>query len=356
MNVSPDAEDDIHAELRVAMDEIQAREEPEIVETDPAPEPEAEGRTRGADGRFVGKEPEEAAEPETAPEVAADPADPAPEDAPVIPDAFAVAPQYAKKAVRENWAALPAEVRQELHEREREVHQALTRQDGERNFGKAVQQVVAPYEGFIKSLGAEPVQAFEYLLKTDYALRTASPEQKKAMFLQAAKDYGIDLGTQGEGNYLDPPVLQDPALVQRISQLETALNADKDARREQESAALNATIDAFAADPKNVFFDRVSPLMATLLQSGQFEDLPTAYEAAVLADPETRALHLAAKSEEEDRKRQAAAKVKTEAARAASVSVTGAPGQAAMPAQLNGSSGSIEDDIKAALAEVSSRV
>lgn len=349
--LEPVAETSIEDDIRAAMAE---HAEPVA---EPVAEPEAEAdeaapeRARGPDGKFAAKE---TPEPEIAPEAA-----PEPVDEPVITDPFALAPQYAKKAVKENWAALPAEVRQELHEREKEVHQQFTRFDEERNFGKSVKQVVAPYEGFIKSLGADPVQAFDYLLRTDYNLRTAPVEQRKAMFIQAAKDYGIDFNNYAMG--VDEPATNAPqydprieTLQQQINRLENEHNNVIQATQERERQTLDQQIDSFASDPANVHFDRLSPMMAVLIQNGQAENLDKAYEMALFADPETRALHLAATSEAEERKRTAAATAQAQAARNASVSVTGAPGLA-VPAPME-SSGSIEDDIRSAIRLVSDRV
>lgn len=350
--IEPAAETSIEDDIRAAIAEHSAEPEPA---PEVEPEPEAEDapteRPRGPDGKFAAKEtPEPEIEPEAAPE---------PVEEPIAPDPFALAPQYAKKAVKENWSSLPAEVRQELHEREKEVHQQFTRFDEERNFGKAVKQVVAPYEGFIKSLGADPVQAFDYLIRTDYNLRTAPPEQRKAMFLQAAKDYGIEFNDAGYG--IDAPANGTPAadprietLQERINRLEFERNNDIQAAQERERQTLDQQIESFASDPAHAYFDRLRPMMAALLQSGQAENLDKAYEMALFADPETRALHLAATREAEERKRTAAATAQAQAARNASVSVTGAPGLA-VPAPME-SSGSIEDDIRSAIRLVSDRV
>jgi hypothetical protein len=273
-------------------------------------------------------------------------------DEPVIPDRYGVPPQYAKKAIREKWGELPGEVRQELHDREREIHQQMTRFDEERTFGKKVKEVVAPYEGFIKSLGADPVQAFDYLIKTDYALRTAPIEQRKALFMKAAADYGV----QFDGTETAP--INDPRLEsmqQQLARLEQERNADIQARQEQEQRSIEQQIADFSSRPENVYFDRVSPTMAALLQSGQADSLEKAYEMAVFADPETRALQLAAQAEQSQRTATQIKSAQAAKARSASVSVTGAPGPA-VPASSPTSAGSLEDDIRNAIAASSGRI
>ena len=352
MTDSPDLS--LEEELRAAMDGLKESPaiEGEVVEAGPL--------ERDEGGRFKAKEAtEEVAEEtpvESAPEVVEDPAAGA-AAAEAAPDPYAVPPTSADKAVREKWAELPPEVREGIHRREIDVHKGFTKWDEERNFGKRVREVVQPFEGFIKSLGAEPIQAVDYLIKTDYALRTAEPNARAQMFLKAAKDYGVDLSllTQDAANLQanHDPVVE--TLQQRIFRLENQLQNDTNARRESEQEQISQSIADFASKPEHVHFPRVQAMMATLMEAGHADSLEKAYDMAVLADPETRALHLAAQREAEDRKRTEAAKAKAEAARKASVSVTGAPGSA-VPTLTSESSGSLEDDIRNAIRAAEGRV
>jgi len=343
---SPEAaERTIEEDVAAAMEAVQAN----------APAEDDTGPARGPDGKFAAKEVAAEPEPEAEPAPAAEPAPVAEEtEQPAIPDKFALPPNYAKKAIKENWSSLSPDVRRELHERETEFHKQFTRFDEDRNFGKQVKEVVAPYEPFIRSLGADPVQAFDYLIKTDYALRTAPPEQRKQMFLQAAKDYGINFsadevigGTSNAPAY-DPRV---ETLAQQIARLEQAQQSAIQAQQLQEQQGLEQQIADFASRPDRPFFDRVSPMMAALLQSGAANDLDQAYDMAVHADPETRALQLASQQSQRTPTSQAA----VAKAKAASASVTGAPGYA-VPASSPQSSGSLEDDIRAAWQAATGRI
>ena len=342
----------LEEDLAAAVEAVNAK----VDDTPPVEEaPTSDGPARGPDGKFAPKEPPAEDEGQkgqieanntSEPELSASPE-------PVIPDRFALPPQYAKKGIRDKWAELPAEVRQELHERESDFHKQLTRNDEERNFGKQVKQVVAPYEPFIRSLGADPVQAVDYLIKTDYALRTAPPEQRKALLIKAAADYGVNLNDHDLSMAAPSPA--DPrveTLQQRLERLESERNRDIRERQLAEQRSIEQQIADFSSRPENAFFDRVSPMMATLLQSGQADSLEKAYEMAVYADPETRALQLAAQAEQSQRSTALEKQAQAQKARAASVSVTGAPGLTA-PASSPTSSGSLEEDIRAAIAATS---
>lgn len=348
--MTPPEETTLEQDLAAAIAEHKAAETPAepVVEPEAVQEPEAaetpsSGPERDESGRF---------KPKAAEEPAAEPTAEEPKVEPVIPDRYALAPTYAKKGIRDNWKDLPLDVRSELHEREREFHQQLTRNDEDRSFGKKVKEVVGPYEGFIKGLGADPVQAVDYLIKTDYALRTAPPEQRKAMFIKAAADYGI---TFGEAEFGAHTPVSDPrveTMHQRIERLEREQQSAIQARQLAEQQTIEQQIADFAADPAHVYFDRVSPFMGILIQSGQAKTLPEAYEMAVYADPETRALQLATKAPEQSQRSE---QDKAQAARRASASVTGAPGLA-VPASQTGSDGSLEDDIRHAIRASDARI
>lgn len=352
MNVSPDdetpeVEESLEDSLRAAFAEANAEpvaaDETQVADAEPIVD-ESPTRERDEHGRFKPKEAkEEASVEESSPSPSSTPE--ASEEK-ISPDPYGLAPQYAGPAIKGKWNDLPPDVREEIVKRDREVHQTFTRFDEERNFGKAVKAVVAPFEPLIRSLGAEPAQAIDYLLKADYQLRMGSPEQKRAMFMKVAQDYGINIG--------DAPQQQaqvDSAVetaLQRIARLEAELNNANNVRRETEQAEIAQSIEAFASDPEHVYFEQVKPEMAALLQAGQAWSLKEAYDKAVWANPETRALHLEATRREEDRKRTAAAREQAEKARRASPSVTGAPGSA-VPPPMNGSSNSVEDDVRAAM-------
>jgi len=337
-NAETTIEEDLAAALAAHAPEPAAEE---VVET---PAEDDKGPERAPDGKFKAKE--DAPEPEAATDAPA-------EEAPVIPDRYGVPPNYAKKAIREKWGELPSEVRQELHEREREFHQQLTKYDEDRNFGKKVKEVVAPFEGFIRSLGAEPLQAVDYLVKTDYALRTAPPEQRKALFLKAAADYGIQL--DGVAMDVAPTDPRLETLQQRLDRLEREQSSAMQAKQFEEQRSLEQQIEDFRSKPENVYFDRVSPMMASLLSSGAAQTLEQAYDMAVHADPETRVLQLAAKTAAEESQRSQQQKAAAQRAKAASVSVTGAPGTV-VPASSPSSAGSLEDDIRQAIHAASGRI
>lgn len=367
MNPSPDEEtpevveesleDTVRAAYAAANEESEAADETQVADAAPVVD-ESPSRERDEHGRFKPKAGDASAGEGEAGKTGSNAADPdhQNQDGIVTPDPYGLAPQYAGPAIKAKWNTLDPEIREEISKRDREVHQQFTRYDEERNFGKTIKTMVQPYEGLIRSMGAEPTQAIDYLLKTDYMLRTAAPDQKRAMFLKAAQDYGIDLGQPGEASqqqFQNNPMLE--TALQRIDRLEREQNDARSAARETEQAEIEGSIEAFAGTPGHEYFDRVRPLMATLMANGHAESLQEAYDQAVKAHPETSALHLAAMRETEDRKRTAAAAEQAARARRASPSVTGAPGSAVLPLANGSASNSVEDDVRLAIQSVAGR-
>lgn len=313
--------DDVAADLAAAIAEVEGTEKP-----------------RDEEGKFTAEQETTAAvEPET-------PAEPVKELPP--------APQSWGASVKGKWGELPEEVRSEILKREQDIHKALTSGDGELRLGREFKNAVAPYEAQIRAEGATPVQAVESLLNTAYILRNGTPEQKKALIINTAKQYNIDLGAAHvEQEYVDPTIAQ---LQQEIAQLKRVADPDyirSTLTKEIESTKIQSDIAAFASDPAHVHFETVKPLMASILGSGQAKDLKEAYDMACMANPTIRSTLEAAKNAELEAKR----KQENLAKKRAASSVTGSP---AVPsnAQTTNPKSSVEDDLRAAFDALESRV
>lgn len=235
------------------------------------------------------------------------------------------APQSWGANVKAKWNELPHDIQAEIARREEEIHKGFTRLDEERNLGKQVKDVVTPYMPMLTSEGAHPVQAIQSLLNTAYILRTATPDKKAQLFAQLAQEYGVDMNQIPQAEYKDPHL---QAIEQRQAYLEQELQRERAFKAQQENHAIESEINAFASDPKHVHFETVKAHMAALLQNGLARDLQDAYDQAVYARPDIRSTLLEQQRYETEAKRQAEIKQKAQAARAAAVSVTGAPGVA----------------------------
>lgn len=290
-----DAPLDLRGEIENAIKEVKEKEAPdEVREEKPA-------KQRDETGKFAKKE------------VVDKPVDETPKT---------VAPQSWKAEYKDKFATLPPEIQAEIMRREEEVDKTIKNQDEERLFGKQLKETITPYLPIIQAEGGTPATAVKDLLNTAYVLRTGTPEQKRNLILRTAQQYGVDLTQVSQQSDADPQV---QALYQKIESLEGRLTQQDMSREQQERAAIQSEIDAFASNPDHRHFETVKADIAALLNGGRATDLKDAYQKAVWANPDTRSALLA----EQEAKRVAEIKAKADAARKAGSSVTGSPGATA---------------------------
>jgi len=247
-------------------------------------------------------------------------------DKPQTPEKPEQIPQGLSAAVKAKWKELPPEVRNDFIKREADFHKELTKHDEERNFGRQIDKIIAPYMPQIRLEGATAPQAIENLLNMAHLLRVGTPQQKSELLLRTAQTFGVDL-RQAMQQVRQPenPVLQQA--MQKIQQLESRLTQQDALKKQQEDESIQGLIQTFAADPKNVHFEAVKAHMASLLKSGLAKDLQDAYDQAVYANPNTRSTLLQQQQQMPvDQKRVAEQKARAMQARKAGSSIKGAPG------------------------------
>lgn len=284
--------------------------------------------------------------PDSAPDSAADSI---PDSAPVSPkDQTDTPPQSLSASAKAAWKNTPPEVRADIIRREKEVEQGFTKLDEDRQFGKALKDVVAPYMPMIQSEGGTPITAVQSLFNTAYVLRTATPQKKGELLVQLAQEFGAELPNGTNAVQPDSEISQ---LKNKIFELENNIRQQPEVfKQQQERSQVKRDVDAFAANPKNVHFEKLKPVMASLLENGTAKDMQDAYDKAQWADPDIRSSLLVEQNKASEAKRVAEIKAKADAARKAGASVTGSPGHGQ---GLNGtnSNGSLRDDISAAWEE-----
>jgi len=347
---SAEKETSVRDDLLSAFAEMKAREaKPETPSADtPAATPAAatpetpetaQGQARDPAGKFAKTEetPAAAAEGAAAP-AAQEPAKPAVK----APDGWSAE----MKAV---FGTLDPKVQAEISRRESELTRKITSVDDERTFGRKVKEAAQPYAAIMASEGATVDQAFGSFLNYNFIMRQGTPQQKVQAILNVARIFNVPLQQA-----LQQPqqfVAQNPAiesLESRLNRIEQQRQADERNRQLQEEAQNQEEIDRFGADPAHPHFETVKALMGSLIVNGAAKSLPEAYEQACLAHPEIGPTLISARVAEEQKKRVTQA----EAARRAAGSVVGGPGGARPQAQTPSSTGSIRDDIKAAMAQV----
>jgi len=254
------------------------------------------------------------------------------------PDPYAEPPTGLSASAKAKWAETPAEVRADIHRRDREAQQLAGRMDSERRFGREFADIVRPYAEEFQRAGATPQLAFKTFLNNHLTLRNGTPEQKTALARQMVRDYGLDLNAIAQSIPSDPHVA---ALHRQIDDLTRKLNAPRNndfaplPQAEQDDNVL-AHIEAFRADPAHPHFDKVRDTIAALLESGTATDLKDAYDRAVWADPTLRSTLVAqppanGQAADQGQRQSQPAADRNAAARRAAVSVTGSPGASGQP-------------------------
>lgn len=263
-------------------------------------------------------------------------------------------PQSWKPELKAEWDKLPDTVRKYTLEREAEVHKGFTKMDEERNFGKAIKDVVTPYMAVIQSEGGTAAQAIQSLLNTAYTLRTAQPQQKVQLFRQLAMQYQVPLAelfkevnNQGAVN---PDVQR---LEQQLQQLQQAQTQREQMAKEQEAAQAMGQVTQFAASEGHEHFHAVRERMSYLISNGLAQDLEDAYQQSIWSDPTLRSTMLARETQADAAKRVADVAARAAAARNAGSSVTGSAGSGSQKTNLP--ERSLREELAANLAAVTNR-
>lgn len=284
---------------------------------------------RGPDGRFLRTKPE----PPAPPAELVDGQAPAPVEA----KPWDAAPNTWRKEHAEKFAALPEDVRQEIHRREEDFHKGIGQYRDAAAFGKSVFEDVAPHLEVMRQLGGTPREVLRDVLGAWRTLSTGSPEQKRSTFLQLAQGYGISLDELYESRANAPsfaPELQP--VLQEVQQLKQQITADQRARHEAEQAERISQAQKFLSDPSREYIEDVFEDMLALVRAGTAPQ--DAYDKAVWANPTTRD-KLLAKQDGERKKREAAEAAAARKAAAPNVQRRGSPPSAPK-------AGTMEDTIR----------
>lgn len=227
---------------------------------------------------------------------------PAPvETAPVTPEAPAVVPgqnsvskplpKAWKKDMAPHWEKLPPEVHEYVYAREADVMKGIQQYQQGYQQWDALVKPFAPI--FQQHQDINPVQLMQGLMNTHLQLLNpnARPEAKAAIAQRILRDYGINLTDAPQG---------DAALQQEVQTLRQQLGQIQQSFQSRERAEYQAGVDkhlseieAFAADPKNEYFNELGTDILRFVQNGVADSLSAAYEMACWANPVVRAKLLA---------------------------------------------------------------
>lgn len=220
-------------------------------------------------------------------------------------------PESWNGTVKEKWSELPAEVRAEIKRREDDFHKGMTKLDEDRNFGLRMKEVVTPYMPIIQAEGGTPEGAFKDYLNMAYTMRQGTPEQKANVIRTAMQQFGIDPHMVMSQPQVNPEIMR---LENELLGLKQQLTQKEQLQEQADFDKLLSEIEAFASDPKNVYFNEVVDDIEAIFKSGKTRDMKEAYDMAIWANPQTRSRLLEAQQAEAKAKRQKEIEAKKKAA------------------------------------------
>lgn len=321
----------------------------------------AKGDGRDDKGRFKTKEPKPEAAPEATVNAPAEPAEgiqPGPKSEPKSAPQER-APASWRPDVREHWSSLPAEVKAEVARREREMQVTLQETAEARRFSEQLNKVIAPYEAFIRAENSNTLQAIDNLMGTAARLRTGTGPELAQLMAGMVKQFGVgrfgqpfiealDSALAGEIPRVDPQQAQlQQAIQQQLAPMQQFMSQFQQAQvAQQQRAQEQAVSEVSQFIERAEFGEDVREEMADLLEVAQRRgkelSLSDAYKQACLINPRVRSV-LQARAKQKGAQQLTGA---AQRAKAAAVSVSGAPAIGAPRAEAT----DIRSAIEAAIA------
>lgn len=239
---------------------------------------------------------------------------------------------------------------EEALKREQDMDKGINQYREAAGFADVFRKTLAPFMPLIQHHRLDPLKEVSSLMQARMTLALGTPDQKLAVVRNIIKAAG-----------LDPTVLSTPEpdvspevvdLRNRLAAVESSSSQQIEALQTAQMGQLRTELEAFAADPANLYFNDVVARIPALIKSGLAKGYKDAYEMACKLDP----IVSAKESQRVADKAIADAKTKADAdaaaaakAKAANVKSSAKNRSAAAPV------GSIEDTLKETFREIQNR-
>lgn len=196
------------------------------------------------------------------------------------------APKTWKPEVAEKWSTLAPEVQDEILRREEDIFKGIESYKAEAEIGREFRNVIQPYLGMYQQYGMDPRQHIGSLMQMHAVMLQGSPEQKAQLLDGLSRQFGVQRGVQAEPAFIDPELDNVKAELAKVRQEQQRFVQEA---QQVKVAETSKTIEEFAADPKNLYFNELVNDIAALFEAKVVKTLPEAYEKALWANPVTRA-------------------------------------------------------------------
>lgn len=217
-------------------------------------------------------------------------------------------PKSWAKDQHDTWLKLPPEAQNYIELREKQMLDGIEQYKDGYHYAGEVVNVIDQYRADIQGFNIPDHEIIGNLLSHHRAITQGTLEQRQQAFLQIGLQSGL-IPQDG----IDENTRQ---LQERVARMESAEQQRIRQMQQEEARKVQQSVETFASDPKNKYFDEVADDLIKLLRAG--EDLPSAYEKAVWANPVTRAKEIAA---QQDAQRQRAREDAEKAKKAAGANI-----------------------------------
>ena len=261
-----------------------------------------------AEGATAGGQPGEPQDQEPAtPDGQEPPAEPAGAD-------LETPPAGLPPAAREAWGDTPQAVKEAIAKREEDYSKGIQMYASGAQRAQQMDQALQPFQQFFAINGNNPPQVIRDVLGTAATLQMGSPQQKAAAAFQLIQSFGVDIGMLDQmlaGEAPAPGAAPAPQQVTPVDVQQAVQQALAQQQNEQSREAISSEIAAFAADPKNEFFNDVrndiADIMDAAARHGQPMTLAKAYERACQLHPQISGILQARAADATNAQRRAAA-------------------------------------------------
>ena len=200
------------------------------------------------------------------------------------------APKSWKPGPREKWSSLPPDIQQEISRREGEIRRGMRETTEARHTAAQFKETIQPFMQLIEADQSTPMEAVKNLMQTAAGLRLGTPAQKVGIVADVINRFGVDI--QMLDNALAGKMQHDPVAQQvqqqlaPMQQLMQQMQAREQAQTQQFNQEAEESIQDFADDPENEFFEDVREDMADIIDRatarGQRMSLKDAYNRAIM--------------------------------------------------------------------------
>jgi len=257
------------------------------------------------------------------------------------------APQSWAKDTHELWDSMTKGQQDQVILRETQMKEGVDVRKQDAELGMKARDAFAPFENVLKQNNIDPIAASQKMMANHIRLASAPMEERKQLFNQLAKNYGI---TNEPVDEETSKITQNPFvknLMNEVNQLKQDVNASKNASRQEAEVRISSEVSDFAS--KHDHFDDLSDEVARLIRADY--SLDDAYKIAYRASPYFEK-DLEKQREEKQKEAEKAKKLEAEKAKKAkSVNVRGRDTGKAPTAPK----GTMEDTMRETMREIKNR-